>query len=170
MGLTRIQKTFIRLATYQQSYWSTLGRYRTKRRKHKKFDKWQPNQVKLEVINAVTGETTTAKAFEESKAKLKKWLKLRNIRAELTEMLLKKNSTWFKFEDEEFEDFPVILKIGSYKVPYLVRHVKDRKTFKGKTTCTVLLETTDNVDYLEILSTKKELLEKGKKKKKKGSK
>ena len=59
MSLSRIQKTFIRLATNQQGYWATLGRYRTKRRKHKKFDKWQPHQVELEVINAVTGEITT---------------------------------------------------------------------------------------------------------------
>jgi hypothetical protein len=165
MSLSRIQKTFVRLAISQQSYWATLGRYRTKRRRHKKCDKWQPNQISVEVINAVTGEVTTAKVFEESVAKLKKWLKLRNMRAELVGVIIKKNSTWSKLSETEWEDYPVIIKVGTYKVPYIVSHVKDTTVFKGKTTCSMLLSTTDNIDYLELINEKKELLEKGKKKK-----
>ena len=167
MSLNRIQKTFIRLATNQQSYWSQLGRRKTKRArrmKQVKFNKWQPHTVTVDIINAVTGEKTTAKAFEESKAKLKKWLKLRNMRAEFFDMWIKKGSTFYKLDEKDFDDFPVIIQIGTYKTPYLIRHIRDRITRKGKMTITVLLETVDNVNYLELINEKKELLEKGKKK------
>jgi hypothetical protein len=159
MSLTRIQKTFVRLAA---SRWMQMpnGKYKIRRRKLK----YQPSQanVKLEVIDAVTGEKTSAKAFEESKAKLKKWLKQRNIRAEFTDVVLKKNSVWAKLKDEEFIDYPIIVKVGTYQGPYLIKRIQDRHTVKGKTTIKIQLETTGNVDYLEILSTKKELLAKKK--------
>src|ERR1035437_326980 len=153
MSLTRIQKTFVRLAA---SHWVSMSRYRTKRRK----DKYQPSKatVKLEVIDAVTGQKTSAKAFEESLAKLRKWLKLRNVRAEFTDVVLKKNSVWAKLTADEFIDYPIIVKVGTYKAPYLIKRVQDRKTIKGKTSISIQLETTENVDYLAILSKKKELL------------
>ena len=159
MSLNKIQKTFVRLATNQQHYWMSVPYYRSRKRRLL-FKKWQPHQVKVEVINAVTGEKTTAKTFEDSPAKLKKWLKLRNIRAEFQEMLLKKHSTFFKLNDEEFENYPVIVKVGNYKVPYIIAHITDRVTYKGRATCTVLLQTTDNVNFLEVIAEKKELLEK----------
>lgn len=162
MSLTRIQKTFIRLAAV--SRYGVFGSYKTRRRKSKKY---QPSraQVGIEVIDAVTGDKTSAKAFEESPAKLRKWLKLRNVRAEFTNVVLKKKSAWYKLEDMEFIDYPVIIKVGTYKAPYLIKKISDRATFKGRTTITIQLETTENVDYLSILSEKKDLLKakKGKK-------
>jgi hypothetical protein len=161
MRLTRIQRTFVRLAAV--SKWGPMGSYRTKR---PRFLKYQPSKkVNVHVIDAVTGEKTTAKASEESTTKLRKWLKLRNVRAEFTNVLLKKKSAWFKLTDMEFIDYPVIVKVGNYKAPYLIKRVQDRVSFKGKTTISIQLETTENVDYLSILSKKKELLAK-----KKGSK
>ena len=157
MSLTRIQKTFVKLAA---SYWSPMGKYKTKRRKHVK---WQPTKVKIEVIDAVTGEKTSGKGCEESLTKLRKWLKLRNVRAEFTDVLLKKNTTWFKLNDEEFIDYPVIIKVGSYKAPYLIKRIQDRVTINGRVTCSIQLETTDNIDYLGILSKKKEQLARKKK-------
>jgi hypothetical protein len=161
MPLSKIQKTFIRLATSRKRSW-LQSPYRWPRRRRVKI--FEPKTIKVKIINAVTGEETTARAQEDSAAKLKKWLRLRNIRAEFTKMLIKKNSTWSKLKDNEFEDFPIIVKVGTYKTPYVIRHVEDRVTKKGKTTVTILLETTDNIDFLGILSLKKELLEKSKKK------
>ena len=92
-------------------------------------------------------------------------MKLRNSRAEFTDMLLKKKSTWFKLSDMEFINYPIIVCVGSYRCPYLIKRIQDRVTRKGKVTCTIQLETTENVDYLSILSEKKELLEKAKGKK-----
>jgi hypothetical protein len=159
MALTRIQKTFVRLAAVQR--FGTFGSYRTSRSFRKKFP---VKKVKIEIIDAVTGQKTTGKAFENSTIKLKKWLKQRNVRAEFTEVLLKKNSTWLKLEDMEFIDYPIIVKVGTYKAPYLVKRMESKRTFKGKTTCTLQLETVENVDYLAILSEKKELLAKKKSK------
>lgn len=160
MSFTRIQKTFIRLAA---SRWIPMGQYKTRRRKINK--KWAPSKVRVEIIDAVTGDRTSAKAFEESATKLRKWLKLRNIRAEFTDVVLKKNSTWFKLSDAEFIDYPVIIRVGSYKSPYLIKRIQDRVTVKGKVTCSMQLETTENIDYLQILNEKKELLERNKKNK-----
>jgi len=153
MSLTRIQKTFVRLAANR---YGTMGSYRTKRRKFNK--KFPSNKVHVEIIDAVTGEKTSGKGCEESAAKLRKWLKLRNVRAEFKDVLLKKNSTWFKLDDEEFIDYPIIIRVGTYKGPYLIKRIQDRVTRKGKVTCSLQLETTDNIDYLSILSKKKELI------------
>jgi hypothetical protein len=162
MSLTRIQKTFVRLAAVNK--WGPMGSYRSRRRR---LLKYSPSKckVRIEVIDAVTGEKTSAKAFEDSAYKLRKWLKLRNVRAEFTEVLLKKKSTWFKLTDTEFIDYPVIIKVGSYKAPYLIKRIQDRVTKHGKVTISIQLETTDNIDYLSILSAKKELLETKKEKK-----
>jgi len=159
MSLTRIQQTFVRLAA--RNRWGMLGSYKTKRRKLSKYSP-SKSQVKVEVIDAVTGEQTSAKAFEESPTKLRKWLKLRNVRAEFTNVVLKKKSTWYKLDDMEFIDYPVIIKVGNYKAPYLIKKIDSRVTFKGQTTITIQLETTENIDYLSILSEKKELLKKKK--------
>ncbi len=160
MSLTRIQKTFVKLAANR---WVPMSGYKTKRRRLGKYSP-SKSQVRVEVIDAVTGEKTSAKAFEDSPSKLRKWLKMRNARAEFTDVLLKKKSTWFKLLDEEFIDYPVIVKVGTYKAPYLIKRVQDRVTRRGKVTISIQLETTDNIDYLGILSAKKELLEKTKRK------
>lgn len=152
MSLNRIQKTFIRLASHK---WGTMGSYKTRRYKLTKTEK---TKVRVEVIDAVSGDKTSAKASEPSLAKLRKWLKLRNARAEFTEVLLKKKSNWFKLSDTDFIDYPVIIKVGTYKGPYLIKRVQDRVTYRGKTTISIQLETTGNIDYLSILSEKKELL------------
>lgn len=161
MSLTRIQKTFVRLAA---SKWMSAMPYgRSPYRRYKK--KFPVAKVSVGIIDAVTGQKTSGKCgSEESKAKLKKWLKLRNVRAEFTEVILKKKSAWFKLEDTEFADYPIIIKVGNYKAPYLIKRVQDRRTRKGITTISIQLETTGNVDYISILSKKKEMLaNKGKK-------
>lgn len=162
MGLTRIQKTFVRLAASKWMAAMPYGRSPYGRKFKKKFP---VAKVKVEIIDAVTGQKTSGKSgSEQTKSKLKKWLKLRNVRAEFTEIILKKKSAWFKLDDTEFTDYPIIIKVGNYKAPYLIKRVQDRRTRKGITTISMQLETTGNVDYIAILSKKKELLAtKGKK-------
>jgi len=154
MRLTIIPKIFVGFAAVSRS--GPFGPFRNyRRRKNKKF---AISNIRVEIIDAVTGQKTSGKAFEESAAKFKKWLKLRNVRAEFTDVRLNKTSAWFKLNDAEFIDYPIIVKMGGYKAPYLIKRVQDRKTFKGKTTFSIQLETTENIDYLAILSQKKELL------------
>lgn len=158
MNLTKVQKTFIRLATNRQNPWNRFPRLRVRRRRLKS---WAPcKQVNIEIINAVTGEKTTARANEESHAKLKKWLKLRNLRAEFVGMVLPKNSTFSKLTDEEFKNYPVIVRVGTYKVPYLIDHIRAKFSTGKKITCNVFLKITDNLDYLQIIDEKKDLLKK----------
>lgn len=164
MSLTRIQKTFVRLAARKWMNAVPYGRPPYGYNKTKK--KFPVARVKVEIIDAVTGHKTSGKSgSEQTKAKLKKWLKLRNVRAEFTEVILKKKSVWFKLDDTEFMDYPIIIKVGTYKAPYLIKRVQDRKTLKGITTISMQLETTGNVDYISILSKKKELLANKKRKK-----
>jgi hypothetical protein len=136
------------------------NRYINKRRK--KPD--AVTKIKVTVIDAVNGTKTSGNTTDQSKAKFKKWLKLRNVRAEFTDVILKKKSVWFKLDDTDFIDYPIIIQVGNYKAPYLIKRVQDRVTRKGITTIKIQLETTENIDYLSILSAKKELLaNKGKK-------
>ncbi|MGH7974882.1 MAG: hypothetical protein ACREBR_05105 [bacterium] len=163
MSLTRIQRTFARLAAVRRG-WIPMGSgYRNPRRKRVK--QFPTAKIRVELIDAVTGQKTSGKGADDSPAKLKKWLKLRNVRAEFVDILIKKNSIWSKLQDVDFIDYPIIVKVGTYKAPYLIKRVENRKTIKGKTTCSMQLETTGNVDYLSILSKKKELLENKKKSK-----
>lgn len=152
MRLTKIQQTFVRLANKRSSSFQSYKSFKSYRKK------FVSKKVKIELIDAVTGQKTTGLSFEDSKIKLKKWLKFKNVRAEFTDVLLKKTSSWFKLNSLEFFDYPVIVKVGTYKVPYIIKYIENRKTVKGKTTCTVKLETVENLNYLAILNEKKELL------------
>ena len=156
MSLTRIQRTFIRLAAAKWMHGiPPYGQPPVWRKSKKKSD---GTKVKVDIIDAVTGLKTSGKSADESKAKLRKWLKLRNVRAEFTDVILKKKSPWFKLVDTDFIDYPIIVKVGTYKAPYLIKRVQDRKTRKGITTIKIQLETAENIDYLSILSKKKEQL------------
>lgn len=153
MSLNKIQKRFVKLVNNRHSKW--LSRYPARRYR---AGKWSPSSTSIKIINAVTGEITTAKSKDDNPTTLKRWLKIRNMRATFQEMLIKKNSTWSRLLDDEFKNYPVIVKLGRYQVPYIIEHVGDRLTYNGKTTCTVFLETTDNINYLSIISEKKKLL------------
>jgi hypothetical protein len=161
MSLNRVQRTFAKLAASQwmAGPYGRMPQYNRRRKKTIPVTK-----IKVSVIDAVTGNKTSGFASDESKAKFKKWLKMRNVRAEFTDVILKKKSVWFKLDDMEFIDYPIIIQVGNYRVPYLIKRISDRKTRKGVTTIKIQLETAENIDYLAILSEKKELLAtKGKK-------
>jgi hypothetical protein len=152
----KAQKLFIRLSSNQRRRWMNMPRNFRRRSWSKKFP--VPNRVKVEIINAVTGEKTTAYAVEDSKRALKKWLRVRNLRAQFDNMVLKPNSSWFNFTEEEFKDFPLIVKVGEAQFPYVLDHTGERVTIKNKVTCSIYLRAADNIDYLGIVSNKKKLM------------
>lgn len=174
MALNRIQKLFVKLAGSQRS--KRLSRRWTRNTRRKRlFGPWgvspSPKFVKIQIISAITGEVTIAKANESSKFKLKKWLKMRNVRAQFMEMIIKKNSIWDKlYLENTFKDYPIIVKIGTLKMPYLIDHMGDPYKLGKKTVSTMFLRTIDNIDYLTVINERKEALPKpiviGKKKKK----
>ena len=157
MPLNRIQKQFIRLATSQHTKWMRMPRRGSFR---KKFmgGKSADDGAKVNIINAVTGEITTAVSYNDTPAKLKKWLKLRNLRGQFSNMLIKKSSTWHKLPDDGFQDYPVIVKIGTAQYPYVIDHIGDRFEQNGKISVTVFLKITDNINYLSVINEKKKLL------------
>lgn len=154
----RAQKLFLRLSTNQHRRWMAMpGPIRRRRSWGKKFP--VPNRVKVEIINAVTGEKTTAYALEESKRALKKWLRVRNMRAQFEDMVLNPKASWFNFTPEEFQGFPIIVKVDNdYEVPYIINHIGEKITIKNKTTTALYLQTVDNIDYLGTVSDKKKLM------------
>lgn len=152
----RAQKLFIRLSTNQRKRLGNTSGYIRRRNWNKKFPVL--NKVKVEIINAVTGEKTTAYAIEDSKRSLKKWLRIRNIRAQFESMLLSPKSSWFNFTKEEWENFPIIVKMDDYEVPYVIDHIGEKIIIKNKTTCSLYLRVADNIDYLSIISAKKKLM------------
>jgi len=157
MSLNRFQKSFIRLCANRRR--QSIGIQKMRLRKpswNKKMAKIKP--VTVIIVNAVTGEQTTAKSYETSRLKLKKQLMLRNVRAQFTEMIIHKNSIWDKMTEEEFKDYPVIVKVGNYQAPYLINYIGSKLLVGNKTQCTLYLKTVDNIDYLSIISAKKELL------------
>lgn len=153
----KVQKLFIKLSANQRKRSGLFPGYiRRNNPWNKKFPR--PNKVRLEIINAVTGERTIAYSFDDSKRALKKWLRLRNLRAQFDNMTLKPNSSWFNFMESEWSNFPVIVKVDDFEVPYLIDHVGEKITIKNKTTCSVFLKTTNNFDYLGVVSAKKKLM------------
>ena len=152
---SKIQKTFVRLAARWPHGIPPYGPSPIWRKRKKKSS---TTKVKVEVIDAVNGFKTSGKSADESTAKLRKWLKLRNVRAEFTDVILKKKSPWLKLDDTDFIDYPIIVKVGTYRAPYLIKRIQDRKTRKGITTVSIQLETVENLNYLAILSKKKEQL------------
>lgn len=162
MNRLRAQRTWINLSTKQKKYnYSGQVWGLPPRRRKVKGAKWLRRQhVVVQIINAITGETTKALADEPSNAKLKKWLKIRNTRAEFEDMIISPKSTWALLADDQWKDFPIIVKVGTYQTSYVIDHIGTRHLTEGKSCVTVYLKTVGNVDYLSLIKEKKELVEK----------
>jgi hypothetical protein len=155
--LNRIQKQFVKLVNTNTSKWMSMPR-RSMFRSRYRVKKWAPSSTQVKIINAVTGEETTARAYDDSPTTLKRWLKMRNLRAQFADMVIFKNSIWAQLSDEEIKDYPVIVKMGKKQYPYLIDHIGDRLTFGKKTTATVFLKTVENINYLSVIAEKRALL------------
>lgn len=154
---SKAQKLFLRLSTNQRKRWMAMpGPIRRRRSWNKKFP--GPNKIKVEIINAVTGETTTAFAIEDSKRALKKWLRVRNMRAQFEDMVLKPNASWSSFSTAEWENFPLIVKVDDAQFPYIFSHIGEKIMIKNKLVCSIFLKTSSNIDYLSVVSSKKKLM------------
>jgi hypothetical protein len=159
-GLRAVQKLWLRLSINHISRHGSgyVGHGRGSGgflRKKKKDD--QDPYISVEVVSAVTGEVTKALACEESRRKYIKWLSYRNSRAQLDEVILPVNSTWFKMLDDAWKDYPVIIKVGEYKAPYVIDHVSPKVVERDRTYVSLYLKTVDNIQYLEDIAAKKEM-------------
>ena len=155
---TRVHKLLIRLLSNQHKRWRGMPHKNTRRKQAWRKVFPSPNYVRVEIINAVTGEKTTARAIDDSQRSLKKWLRIRNTRAQFDSMGLNPKSSWFNFTPEEWENFPIIVKVGDAQFPYVIARIGEKVTIKNKIVCSVFLQTLDNINYLSVVNTKKKLM------------
>lgn len=156
--MTKSMRTWINLSKRRRPmYWN--GGYGRPRRR-RKLRSPEPNRVQVEIISAITSERTKAWAVEESMAKLKKWLKIRNVRAEFEDMVISPKSVWALLSEDQWKDYPIIVKVGSYQTSYVVDHVGELHLTKSKSCVTVYLRVVGNVDYLSLINAKKQMVAK----------
>lgn len=149
LSINHITKHGSGFAGYSRRPWGFL-----RRKKRNNKDQY----IAVEVVSAITGEVTKALACETSSRKYAKWLSYRNSRAQLDEVILPVNSTWYRMSDETWKDYPVFIKVGEYKAPYVIDHISPRVEEKDKTYCSLYLKIVDNIQYLEDIATKKKMM------------
>jgi hypothetical protein len=115
------------------------------------------NFIPVEVINAITGEVSKGYMRDLSITRLRKWLAYHNQRAQVEQVSLSVNSTFAHLNRKAgaLNDFPVLIKLGKYQVPYLIDRVSLSALVKHRQTFTFNLKTVDNLKYLEMVAGKK---------------
>jgi hypothetical protein len=115
------------------------------------------NLIPVEVVNAITGEVHKGYMRDISLRKLRKWLGHHNSRAQVEQVSIPPKST-FKFlnkKDGGLKEFPILIKLGKYQVPYLIEHVRLDIVVRKKQTFAFNLKVVDNLKYLELVAEKK---------------
>lgn len=138
-----------------QRLWASLSkRYGGRKRKAKAN---LPQEVQVDVVSAVTGEVSKGFMREASSKKLKKWLSYHNIRAQVERMIIPLKSSWARMTDDQWSGYPIIIRVGSYKAPYVVNHISPGVTVKRTTFRTLFLKSVDNISYVEAITVKKKM-------------
>jgi hypothetical protein len=165
MNPLKAQRTWNSLSTKWLMGGTSFGRgrpLRNSRRKqlsHRKIKKGNlTNLIPVEVINAITGEVAKGYMRDLSVRKLRKWLELHNYRAQVEQVSVPKRSTFYKMNVDDFTDFPILIKLGTYQVPYLIDYAAKHSIVNGRWTAEFNLKTVDNLKYLEIVASKKETI------------
>lgn len=125
----------------------------SKRRKIKKGI--LSNLIPVEVVNAITGEVSKGYMRDLSLRRLKTWLQFHNHKAFVEQLFLSPKITLANLKEEDAKDFPILLKLGKYQVPYLIDRIRFSLIIKGRQTYALDLKTADNLKYLEIIAEKK---------------
>jgi hypothetical protein len=117
------------------------------------------NLIPVEVVNAITGEISKGYMRDLSAKKLRKWLGFHNQRAQVEQVALSPRSTFYALINDkhptDIKDFPILIKLGTYQVPYLIEQARSIITVKDKQTVTFELKTVDNLKYLQLIADKK---------------
>jgi hypothetical protein len=114
------------------------------------------NLIQVEVVNAITGEVVIGYMREFSVRKLRRWLELRNQRAQVEQICIPARSTLSRLSEFDKTNYPVLVKLGNYQVPYLIDNTRPDAIIKGKQTTCFNLKIVDNLSYLELIANRKE--------------
>jgi hypothetical protein len=113
------------------------------------------NFIPVEVVNAITGEVAKGYMRDFSIKRLRKWLEFHNHKAQVEQVYLSLKSTLHHLSAEEVKDFPILVKLGTYQVPYLIAQSHLSLIVRGRQTITLDLKTVDNLKYLETIADRK---------------
>lgn len=114
------------------------------------------NLIQVEVVNAITGEVHKGYMRELSSRRLKKWLEFHNHRAQVEQIYLSPKTTLAALTEEEIKEFPILIKLRKYQVPYLIEASRLDAIIRKRQTLAFNLKTVDNLKYLETVAAKKE--------------
>jgi hypothetical protein len=161
MTPNKAQRTWKTLSTKwinASPYGSSFGRGGLPQRKNtkRKIKKGiLTNLIPVEVVNAITGEVSKGYMRDLSTKKLRQWLGYHNHKAQVEQVYLSPKMTLAHLDTTELMDFPILIKLGRYQVPYLIDHTKQDAVIRGKQTVAFNLKTADNLKYLEIIAERK---------------
>lgn len=129
--------------------------YKTSRRMIKKGV--LSNLIPVEVVNAITGEVHKGYMRDISARKLRKWLGYHNHRAQVEQVSIPLKSTFHLLHKKEdgLKEYPILIKLGTYQVPYLIEHVRLDIEVRNKQTFAFNLKVADNLKYLELVAARK---------------
>jgi hypothetical protein len=161
MTPNKAQRTWHSLSTKwinSAPYGSPFGQQPSpRRRSHKRKVKKGilVNFIPVEVVNAITGEVAKGYMRDLSIKRLRRWLEFHNHRAQVEQVYLSAKATLRHLPLEEVKDFPVLIKLGTYQVPYLIAQSHLSLIVRGRQTVTFDLKTVDNLKYLETIADRK---------------
>lgn len=110
----------------------------------------------LKVYSAVTGEVFKARAQEETKRKLQNIMKSGG-RVILDTLFIPKRSSTYNFSLDEWRNYPILLELGSCKMPYIIYAIQYQRV-DDTSKCIAFLHSIDNIEYFQAISLKKDLL------------
>jgi hypothetical protein len=113
------------------------------------------NYILVEVVNAITGEVAKGYIQGSSIKKVRQWLSYHNHRAQVEQVYFSPKNTFSHFSPGELKNFPVLVKLGKYQMPYLIFASSLGPIIRGKQTVTLNLNTVDNLKYLETIADRK---------------
>jgi len=128
---------------------------RNSRRKSKVKRGLLVNYIPVEVVNAITGEVSKGYMRDLSIKRLRKWLEFHNHKAQVEQVYLSNKTTLQHLSEKDIKDFPILIKLGRYQVPYLIDHARADIIVRGRKTVTLNLKTVDNLKYLETIADRK---------------
>lgn len=116
------------------------------------------NYIPVEVVNAITGEMHKGYMRDLSSRKLRKWLGHHNSRAQVEQVFLQPKTTFatLSVSTDGLKGFPILIKLGSYQVPYLIEYAAFDSLVKKKQTFVFNLKVVDNLKYLETVAENKD--------------
>jgi|SRR5579864_130764 len=116
------------------------------------------NFIPVEVVNAITGEVAKGYMRDLSIRRLRKWLSYHNYRAQVEQVFFSNKNTLHHLSPKEIENFPILVKLGKYQVPYLISSTRSSLIVRGRQTITLDLSAVDNLKYLETVADRKSMM------------